>query len=123
MKNKYYVIKVWGDVPSLHGPYDSEEERGQKAKELKKQDLEEEGDHYSGFYWLDSIDGVETIGSWSGSFFTEPPTPINKIDLIGGSMFYYSNEKYQESIKDDDVRVARVAYRKVFSIWYYIIGH
>lgn len=71
-KNLYYVIKVWGDVePELSVPSNTVDERDSLAKQMKKFDREEEGEDYSGFYWLDIIDGKPEIGSYSGAFFDE----------------------------------------------------
>ena len=82
---KYFVVKVWGDVePELSQPCTTEEERDQLAKEMKKKDTEEEGDDYSGIYWLNIINGVPEIGSYSGIFFEEETIYHNQYKCVCG---------------------------------------
>lgn len=68
----YYVIKVYGDVePELSVPSPTEDERDSVAKQMKALDEKEEGENYSGFYWLNIINGKPEIGSYSGAFFDD----------------------------------------------------
>ena len=67
---RYYVVKVWGDVePEISVVSPTEDMRDSLAKQLKALDTEEEGENYSGFYWLNIIHGIPEIGSYSGAFF------------------------------------------------------
>lgn len=64
MKN--YLLVIWGDVePKLLGPFDTPEERDQKAREIRK----EEGDNH-GIYALQAEGKVE-VDAYSGAFFDE----------------------------------------------------
>ena len=57
----YYVLHVEGDVdPYLHGPFASTGERNAKAGDLRVDNSED------GLYWVDVINGVPTIGFWTG---------------------------------------------------------
>jgi hypothetical protein len=64
---KYYVLGIWGDVEPLplQGPYDTEEERDLKAREMKKNDDTDEGGIYrlnindNGFITVESYSGIE----------------------------------------------------------------
>lgn len=70
LKPVYYVIKVYGDVePELSVPSPTEEMRDSVAKQMKALDEQEEGENYSGFYWLNIINGKPEVGSFSGAFF------------------------------------------------------
>jgi hypothetical protein len=69
---KYYVVKVWGDVePELSVPSPTEEMRDSLAKQMKKEDDAKEGENYSGIYWLNIVNGLPEIGSYSGVFFED----------------------------------------------------
>lgn len=60
---KYYVLGIWGDVEPLplQGPFDTEEERDLKAREMKKNDDVGEG----GIYRLNVIGGIPTVECYS----------------------------------------------------------
>lgn len=63
----YYVLFIYEDVePQLYGPYDTTEDRDQKARELR---VEEGEDH--GIYMLDMDSGLPEVNSYSGAFFEE----------------------------------------------------
>lgn len=63
---RYYILFVWRDVePSLHGPYDTPDDRDAAARQLR----EEEGDEH-GIYPLDATGQVE-VDCYSGAFFEE----------------------------------------------------
>ena len=69
-KSKYYVIKIWEDIEPENpiGPFDTEEQRDEKAKELFREDLN--GEH--GVFALDvRSDGSIEFGSYSGAFSEE----------------------------------------------------
>jgi hypothetical protein len=61
---KYYVLEVWQDVePFLHGPFDTENERDDKALNLRKVDDEKE----NGYYRLNvDENGIPSVDSYSG---------------------------------------------------------
>lgn len=82
---KYYVLKVWGDVqPELSVPSPTEEMRDSLAKQMKKEDTESEGDNYSGFYWLNIVNGLPEIGPYSGAFFGEEVIYHNQYKCVCG---------------------------------------
>lgn len=82
---KYYVLKVWGDVqPELSVPSPTEEMRDSLAKQMKKEDTESEGDNYSGFYWLNIVNGLPEIGPYSGAFFEEEVIYHNQYKCVCG---------------------------------------
>lgn len=82
---KYYVVKVWGDVePELSQPCTTEAQRDELAKEMKKKDTESEGENYSGFFWLNIINGVPEIGSYTGIFFEEETIYHNQYKCVCG---------------------------------------
>ena len=67
MKN-LYVLFIWGDVePKLFGPFESQDERDNKAKELR----EKEGDEHGIFMLEVSKDGKPEVDCYSGAFFDE----------------------------------------------------
>lgn len=70
---EYYLVPVWGDIePETRGPYDSEEERDRAAREIRAQDIEDNGyDDRSGLYTLTIKDGKPEIDGYSGGFFEE----------------------------------------------------
>lgn len=67
----YYVLFIWQDVePELFGPFKTEEERDNKARELRAS--EENNDLYSGIYPIDASEGSDiTVDSYSNGFFEE----------------------------------------------------
>lgn len=78
---RYSILIVYEDIEAaVIGPFDTEEERDAKARELKA----EHGDEH-GLHWIDH-EGLVTVGDWSGGFFedddlddeTEPATPIEE---------------------------------------------
>jgi len=72
MKNSYYIIYVWGDVePNLSQPFETSEARDEDARRMRRDDTEENGEGYSGIYWMDVIDEKISVGSYSGNFFGE----------------------------------------------------
>jgi hypothetical protein len=65
--NQYYVLVAWGCVEiELVGPFETEELRDKRARELRK-----ESDTNDGVWALDLIDGKPTVGDYSGGFFME----------------------------------------------------
>lgn len=62
-----WIVFVWGDVePSIEGPFATDEERNEKAKQLRQ----EHGDEH-GIYALDVEQGVPEIFAYTGAFFEE----------------------------------------------------
>jgi hypothetical protein len=60
----FYAVHVYGDVePNLHGPYQTEDERDQAARRLRK-----ENDPMDGIYWLNAGSNM-AMGAYSGGFF------------------------------------------------------
>ncbi len=64
----YFVVFVWGDVdPSLEGPFETEDERDAKAREIRRN----EGDE-NGIYWLDLTEsGKLEVGPYTGGFLDD----------------------------------------------------
>lgn len=63
----YYVMHVVGDVePELAGPFDTEDERDEHARQLKATDPDER----NGIYWLDLDDSrtCAECGAYAGGF-------------------------------------------------------
>ena len=69
MKKDYYLLVVWGDVePQLKGPFKTEEERDQAAKDERAEDPE----MHNGLFPIELEKGNEVvIGCYSGGFFEE----------------------------------------------------
>ena len=68
MKKKYYLLVVEGGVePSVQGPYQTEDERDRAAKEIHREQEEDDG-----LFWADIDEGaVLTVGSYTAGFFWE----------------------------------------------------
>lgn len=66
---KYFLVTVWNDIePECEGPFKTEDERDQRAKDFR----EEEGDRH-GIYWLNIKGDKIEIGAYSGGFFEGLP--------------------------------------------------
>jgi hypothetical protein len=65
---KHYLFITWGDIdPEILGPFESEDTRDDRAKELKK----EHGDE-NGIFMLDVEDnGMPSANAYSGGFFKD----------------------------------------------------
>ena len=81
----YYVVIVRGDVePELSVKSKTADERDSLAKQIKANDSDQD----DGIYWLNIVDGVPEIGSYSGFFFEdedevgEPKAPYYKLSTI-----------------------------------------
>lgn len=60
---QHYLLVVWCDIePEIQGPFDTEEERDIKAREIRR----EEGDEH-GLFMLDAEGEVE-VNAYSGTF-------------------------------------------------------
>lgn len=71
MKKTYYLLLVHGGVePSVHGPYQTSDERDNAAKEIHERQTEDDG-----LFWAD-IDEVEapTVGAYTAGFFWQDST-------------------------------------------------
>jgi len=95
---KYYVVIVRGDVePELSVKSNTEDERDSLAKQIKRDDSNQE----DGIYWLNIVDGLPEIGSYSGAFFEEDNNEIGE----SKAPYYTKN-----GIKDKWVCVFRTQY-------------
>jgi len=81
----YYVVIVRGDVePELSVKSKTADERDSLAKQIKANDSDQD----DGIYWLNIVDGVPEIGSYSGFFFEdedevgEPKAPYYKLSTV-----------------------------------------
>ena len=67
---KFYVLQIIGDVePTLHGPFDSEDERDAMARSLRDEDTT----FKDGIYAAQIKNGKLEVDSYSGAFFFEAP--------------------------------------------------
>jgi len=66
MKKNYYLIEVEGGVePIARGPYQTEPERDNAAKQIRRRQEEDDG-----LFWVDIDErGTLAIGSYMASFF------------------------------------------------------
>ncbi len=67
MENKYYLIEVAGGVePFAQGPFETEDERDEIAKEIHSGQEEDDC-----LFWADVDErGVLTVGSYMAGFFS-----------------------------------------------------
>lgn len=82
---KYYVVIMRGNVePELSVKSNTEDERDGLAKQIKRDDSNQE----DGIYWLNIVEGVPEIGSYSGAFLNdhneieEPKAPYYKLSEV-----------------------------------------
>lgn len=68
-EKKFFVLFIWGDVePHLHGPYQTEEKRDNKVREIRRK----EGVDGGGIYRAEvSKNGNLTVSPYSGGFFND----------------------------------------------------
>jgi len=66
MKKNYYLIEIEGGVePTVQGPYQTEPERDNAAKQIRRRQEEDDG-----LFWVDIDErGTLAIGSYMASFF------------------------------------------------------
>jgi len=66
MKKNYYLLEVEGGVePTVHGPYHTELERDNAAKQIRQRQEEDDG-----LFWADIDEaGILAIGSYTAGFF------------------------------------------------------
>jgi hypothetical protein len=70
MKNNYYLIEVEGAVePTVHGPYRTEHERHNAAKQIRRRQQEDDG-----LFWADIDEaGTLAVGPYTAGFFWQEP--------------------------------------------------
>ena len=66
MKNNYYLLEVEGGVePAVHGPYRTEHERDNAAKQIRRNQREDDS-----LFWTDIDEaGTLTLGTYTAGFF------------------------------------------------------
>jgi hypothetical protein len=66
MKNNYYLIEVEGGVePTVHGPYHTNHERDNAAKQIRQRQQEDDG-----LFWVDIDEaGALAVGTYTAGFF------------------------------------------------------
>lgn len=70
MEKRYYLIEVEGGVePSIQGPFQTEDERDDAAKQIHAAQEEDDG-----LFWADvDEDGGLTVGAYMAGFFLDEP--------------------------------------------------
>jgi hypothetical protein len=68
MKKKYYLLEVEGGIePIVHGPYNTEDERDNAARQIRRSQEEDDG-----LFWAETDEtGALVAGSYMAGFFWE----------------------------------------------------